>query len=133
MNKKLSALLAIAGLSVVPSLGWASELNGANTAWILTSTALVLFITVIVIVGVDVYKYQKFLEANNVTAADNEGSYQKQSWLPLKDYQRNRILGFIPSKSAQKIVDPQGNGITWNLCNRENLGRSSTTHTISLI
>ncbi|MCG8313418.1 MAG: ammonium transporter [Pseudomonadales bacterium] len=30
----------------MPSLGWAEELNGANTAWILTSTALVLFMTI---------------------------------------------------------------------------------------
>ncbi|MCG8668731.1 MAG: ammonium transporter [Pseudomonadales bacterium] len=46
MSKKLSALLAFAGLSILPSISWASELNGANTAWILTSTALVLFMTI---------------------------------------------------------------------------------------
>ncbi|PIE40688.1 MAG: ammonia channel protein [Gammaproteobacteria bacterium] len=46
MSKKLSALLAITVLSVLPSVSWASELNGANTAWILTATALVLFMTI---------------------------------------------------------------------------------------
>jgi Amt family ammonium transporter len=32
-------------LLVIPSLGHAQEINGANTAWILTATALVLFMT----------------------------------------------------------------------------------------
>lgn len=31
--------------SVLPSLAWADDLNGADTAWILTATALVLFMT----------------------------------------------------------------------------------------
>ncbi|MEO1962811.1 MAG: ammonia channel protein, partial [Cycloclasticus sp.] len=41
--KKSSLLL---GLLLLPSLAFADELNGANTAWILTSTALVLFMTI---------------------------------------------------------------------------------------
>lgn len=41
--KKSSLLL---GLLLLPSLVFADELNGANTAWILTSTALVLFMTI---------------------------------------------------------------------------------------
>jgi len=40
----LKRLLAVA-LMLSPSLAFADELNGANTAWILTSTALVLFMT----------------------------------------------------------------------------------------
>lgn len=40
----LKHLLA-AALMLSPSLAFADELNGANTAWILTSTALVLFMT----------------------------------------------------------------------------------------
>ena len=38
----LSAIL----LAVMPTLALADDLNGANTAWILTSTALVLFMTI---------------------------------------------------------------------------------------
>jgi Amt family ammonium transporter len=38
------ALAAV--LLVLPSLGLTDELNGANTSWILTSTALVLFMTI---------------------------------------------------------------------------------------
>ena len=36
----------ILSLMLLPSLALAEELNGANTAWILTSTALVLFMTI---------------------------------------------------------------------------------------
>ena len=42
---RLATFAAVAALAM-PSLGWANELNGANTAWILTSTALVLFMTI---------------------------------------------------------------------------------------
>ncbi|WP_246480460.1 ammonium transporter [Motiliproteus sediminis] len=37
--------LVLIGLAMLPGLASADELNGANTAWILTSTALVLFMT----------------------------------------------------------------------------------------
>ena len=38
-------IVAAAALLLIPSLVSAQEINGANTAWILTSTALVLFMT----------------------------------------------------------------------------------------
>ncbi len=38
-------IIALIALSLLPGLAAADELNGANTAWILTSTALVLFMT----------------------------------------------------------------------------------------
>ena len=41
-NRNTSLLIV---LLCLPSLAWADELNQANTAWILTSTALVLFMT----------------------------------------------------------------------------------------
>lgn len=43
--KVLTRLLACAAMLGVPGVALAQELNGANTAWILTSTALVLFMT----------------------------------------------------------------------------------------
>lgn len=43
--KVLTRLLACAVMLGIPGLAMAQELNGANTAWILTSTALVLFMT----------------------------------------------------------------------------------------
>ena len=41
-KNKIALLLA---LTLLPGFAWAGELNQANTAWILTSTALVLFMT----------------------------------------------------------------------------------------
>lgn len=46
MNKNLLTLLVAGGALLLPTSSWANELNGANTAWILTSTALVLFMTI---------------------------------------------------------------------------------------
>jgi len=43
-NKKRNCLLAV--LLLLPTIASAAELNQANTAWILTSTALVLFMTI---------------------------------------------------------------------------------------
>ncbi|MBT7951208.1 MAG: ammonium transporter [Gammaproteobacteria bacterium] len=45
LEKCIFSLLAIFVTSIFPSAVFAGELNGANTAWILTSTALVLFMT----------------------------------------------------------------------------------------
>ncbi len=45
-SKGVSAVLLTTLMSVLPSIVMADELNGADTAWILTSTALVLFMTI---------------------------------------------------------------------------------------
>jgi Amt family ammonium transporter len=44
--KGILAVLLTALIGLVPSIALADELNGADTAWILTSTALVLFMTI---------------------------------------------------------------------------------------
>ncbi|HCB38282.1 MAG TPA: ammonia channel protein, partial [Gammaproteobacteria bacterium] len=54
-------LLALPFL-VVPSLSFAADLNGANTAWILTATALVLFMT---IPGLSLF-YAELVRSKNV-------------------------------------------------------------------
>ena len=43
--KKCLGWLAVVGGALLPGLACADEVNGANTAWILTATALVLFMT----------------------------------------------------------------------------------------
>lgn len=54
--------------------------------------------------------YNNYLADNHLTLADRLGSYQKRSWLPLKDYQRDRVASFLDPED----VDPQGIGVTWN-------------------
>ena len=73
-------------------------------------TAIALFVVVVSIVGVDVYRYYSFLEERQISPRENTGLYEKQALLPLKDYQRNRILAFV----APEIVDPRGTGVAWN-------------------
>ena len=45
-KKGLSAVMLTTLIGLLPSIALADELNGADTAWILTSTALVLFMTI---------------------------------------------------------------------------------------
>jgi rod shape determining protein RodA len=59
----------------------------------------------------DISRYRNFLDKNNLTPEQHAGLYQAHSWIPLRDYQRNRIIGFI----APEVVDPMGTGISWNL------------------
>ncbi len=71
---------------------------------------LVLFLGVITVIGTDIYRYHQFLKDSGNDAHSVVGEYQKTSWIPLRDYQRNRILGMISPES----VDPRGIGISWN-------------------
>lgn len=48
--------------------------------------------------------------ANSIAAVEVLGQYEKQSWLPLKNYQRDRIASFLDPED----VDPHGIGVTWN-------------------
>ncbi len=70
--------------------------------------ALVLAISVL---SVDLYRYDQYLQREGLTALTNQGGYESQSLLPLKDYQRNRLMAFV----APDRIDPQGLGVTWNV------------------
>jgi len=73
--------------------------------------SFVLVLLLVSIVGFDLYRYQNFLHENNLSALENRGEYESHSWLPLKDYQRNRLMVFI----APDLIDPQGLGDSWNV------------------
>ncbi|MGA1204194.1 MAG: FtsW/RodA/SpoVE family cell cycle protein [Opitutales bacterium] len=62
------------------------------------------------VLGIDLYNYSKFLSDNGLTALEARNQYQVQSWFPLRDYQRERIMTFI----APDVVDPRGTGSAWN-------------------
>lgn len=77
------------------------------------AAAIGLFLLLATIAAWDIYRYYQFLETHNLTAMENQSrnAYgSDHSWLPLRDYQRNRILDFV----APDIVDPQGIGTSWN-------------------
>lgn len=72
------------------------------------AAALGVFALLVGIVALDVWLYSKYMDDNKLDYSRDRGSYEKHSWLPLKDYQRNRVLAFaLPDK-----VDPLGIG--WN-------------------
>ena len=70
--------------------------------------ALAAFLLLTGIVAWDTWRYMDFIESNGYSFQGDRGLYEQHSWVPLHDYQRNRILSFIdPDK-----IDPMGIG--WN-------------------
>lgn len=70
--------------------------------------ALGAFLLLVSIVAWDGIRYVNFMEENNYSYVNDRGKYEPHSWLPLGDYQRNRIISFTnPDK-----IDPMG--ISWN-------------------
>lgn len=70
--------------------------------------ALGAFLLLVGIVAWDGARYVNFMEENNYSYVNDRGKYEPHSWLPLGDYQRNRIISFTnPDK-----IDPMG--ISWN-------------------
>ncbi len=72
-------------------------------------TVFALFVLAVTFVGIDIYRYNNFLERENLKPQSSLGAFEDHSWIPLRDYQRNRILSFV----APGKVDPLGIG--WNL------------------
>jgi rod shape determining protein RodA len=91
---------------ILLALLYVSELSGR---FFMLLAGLLFFL--VAAVAVDVFRYRNFLDENGLRADGHDGLYQAHSLLPLKDYQRNRILGFI----SPTAVDPNGTGVSWNL------------------
>lgn len=70
--------------------------------------ALGIFALIVGVVALDVWRYSNYMEENNLSFSRDRGAYEKHSLLPLKDYQRNRILDFAQPEK----IDPMGIG--WN-------------------
>jgi rod shape determining protein RodA len=88
------------------SLLFVSNLSGRFFVIVLSSILLA-----ISLVAADAYSYHIFLDSNKLDPYHAIGQYENRSFLPLKDYQRNRIISFV----APDVVDPKGTGISWNL------------------
>ena len=77
------------------------------------AAALGAFVLLVSIVAWDSYNYVRFMDSHgyfNVERKNRSIKYEDISWVPLHDYQRDRILAF----AAPEKVDPSGTGITWN-------------------
>ena len=73
--------------------------------------ALVAFSLLVGAVTWDVYKYVDYMESRNLDYMHDKGHYEQESWIPLHDYQRNRILTF----AAPDVIDPRGIKDGYNL------------------
>lgn len=69
------------------------------------------FLLVVGIVTWDSRNYVNFMQENKFDFMSDKGKFEPHSWVPLKDYQRNRILTF----AAPDIIDPSGTKDAWNL------------------
>jgi len=72
-------------------------------------TTFALFTVLLAILAWDIYGYSQYLQSDQKTTS--KVPYQERAILPLKDYQRNRILSFV----APEVIDPKGIGDSWNL------------------
>lgn len=70
-----------------------------------------IFLFALGLVSWDIYGYSSFLTEHKLSGSKSAGAYEAQAILPLKDYQRNRILSFV----APQVIDPKGTDTTWNL------------------
>ena len=75
-------------------------------------SAFAAFVLSLAVLAADIYGYSQHLEAQReVSKSNSEVKIDDyQSWLPIRNYQRNRILTFV----APDVVDPSGTGASWN-------------------
>ena len=67
------------------------------------------FVVALGVIGLDVYRYYQF-KTENPQPDHTIAAYEDTSFVPLKDYQRKRILTFV----APDLVDSGGIGANWN-------------------
>ena len=72
-------------------------------------STFVVFVVMLGVLGFDVYRYYQY-KTENPISSEAVVAYEDMSLLPLKDYQRKRILTFI----APEVEDPHGIGANWN-------------------
>jgi len=70
--------------------------------------ALAAFLLVVGLVSWDTWRYADFMESNELSYVRDKGAFEKHTFIPLHDYQRNRIISFV----APDKIDPMGIG--WN-------------------
>lgn len=73
--------------------------------------ALGAFVVLVGIITWDTIGYVNYMKDNKLDFMRDKGRYQETSWVPFKDYQRNRILTF----AAPDVIDPSGMRDAWNL------------------
>lgn len=75
------------------------------------AVALGAFVLLVGLVAWDGYNYVQFMDQHGYSYLRDRGKYEGHSLVPLRDYQRNRILAF----AAPEKIDPNGTENTYNL------------------
>lgn len=78
------------------------------------AVSMLVFCALMGAVAADIWGYTSFLKSENISARESarRNAYGSSAFcLPMKDYQRNRILAFV----APDYVDPRGTDVSWNL------------------
>lgn len=73
------------------------------------AVAFGVFLLFVSLIAIDIYRYNQFLDNNDLTPISSLGVFEEHSWIPMKDYQRNRILSFVAPGKVDEM------GIGWNL------------------
>ncbi len=74
-------------------------------------TAFALFAIAVTVVTADCWRYYEYAYAEDAPGkVEGAPAYEDRSLLPLRDYQRNRILGFV----IPEVIDPRGINETYN-------------------
>ena len=126
IGKSLIALLKVALAVLIPfilifaqpDLGSAMVLPPMTLALLYVSNLTSSFFRAVALIAlallaltaVDLTRYVSYVKANEMTFSDTDSHKGFKGILPLKDYQRNRILAFV----APDLVDPSGTGVYWN-------------------
>jgi rod shape determining protein RodA len=72
------------------------------------AAALGAFMLVVGIVAWDTARYEHFMESHGYSYLKDRGKFEEQTWVPLRDYQRNRIVSFVDPDKINPL------GIGWN-------------------
>ncbi|MEQ9822841.1 MAG: FtsW/RodA/SpoVE family cell cycle protein [Puniceicoccaceae bacterium] len=126
-GETLTSVSVVAGVTLIPTVFIFAQPDLGSALVIPIMTFIILYsagfhkrffqislglgLLLVSVVGWDLYRYQQFLHENNLSALEDRGAYEPHSWIPLKDYQRNRLMVFI----APDLIDPQGLGDSWNV------------------
>ena len=88
-----------------------SMLYVSNLSTRFFAAALGAFLLLVSVITIDCYRYVNYMESNKLSYITDKGEFEPHSWVPLRDYQRNRILTF----AAPDVIDPSGMKDAWNL------------------
>jgi rod shape determining protein RodA len=66
--------------------------------------AVGVFALLVGVLAIDTWRYANYLEEHNLSPTTDRGAYEEHSFVPLHDYQRNRVLAFFAPEKFDKDI-----------------------------